>query len=351
MSFSFIKWIKGKFPNYFWLNDTYLDSEGNNGFFERYLTNFEGDYEEEIYPFITDVFTLLDARQVDAKYLPYLAYMMGGIPVISNTTALRKFIQWAVRLWMVKGTILSYEMIFNLFGLDVKVIEHFGRRPIKYDNTPYDLYDDDTVFYDISCPGCTDISLAYFSQLDNCQTQDYVDIDPALLDTIGSLLCLITPIDVKIKEIVRANNFCENVNISTDETTLDDGQNSCSLPSGILITDTLICTSGGYDLAVVADEEPGVLSLSWTLQEDAIGYEIQWVLMDEDWDSASYEEVDEVTNSLELSVTPGEIYIIRIRAKFDTGYCLYEYSDYTQSTSLSCALPTNILISNNIIDS
>src|SRR5690606_5043512 len=110
MAFQFKTWLKGLFPEYFWRNDTYLDAN-NKGFFERYIDSFGDEYANEVYPFIRDVLDILDARITPTKYLPYLSKMMGNLPNTGNASIQRKLIAYAVRLWMIKGTIPSYEFI------------------------------------------------------------------------------------------------------------------------------------------------------------------------------------------------------------------------------------------------
>lgn len=343
MAFSFKKWIFKQLPGYFKENDTYLDNN-KEGLFERYTRNFDYELDEEVLPFIRDVYTILDPSVTDAKYLGYIAYLLGDIPITTIESANRTILRFAIMLFQTKGTIPSAKMVFNAFGLGVDLMEVFGPRPIRYDNDPLQHYDDNTQ-YDIDCPRCNDYYLAYWSWDDNCTTGVFTSIPQTTLDAIRQLICLIEPIDTTFKGFIRKYNVCDTLTLDIDEeVTILPGL--CSIPQNPTSDDSL----GNHPVPMNPVLTPNVneADLSWdpptAVPSNFIYYEVGYrVNPNGPWTIIS-NITDEFLNSIVL--IGGQNFDFKIRAVYDTGYSEWVFISNQTIPAASCSLPTNI----NVVD-
>jgi len=201
MAFNFRNWIFSLFPDSIRRDDSYKNNE-NKGLLERYTQVIDHEVDEEIYPHIRDIFNLLNAKVVDIKYLPYLAYSLGDAPLTSSTTVNRKLIAWLNTLWAIKGKDEAYAWLGNLFGIRLKPIWTYGARPVRYDNYPLDIYDD-SLKYDTTCPKCSTLTLAYHNQTDDYDTPTHNAVTQADLDLLEELVLFIIPIDVTFNGFIK----------------------------------------------------------------------------------------------------------------------------------------------------
>lgn len=198
MSFSFTNWIFKRYPDYFKDTDTYKNTLGE-GFFERYTRNFDGEIEENTHSFIRDFLTILVPGDTPRKYLPLLAYTLGDISQVGVEAVDRALVMYGRTLHQIKGTAQSFKFMFNLFGLIVSSIEEdLSNRRAHYDEE-IEFDQDEVALYDTSCSGCINVTLTY-EHPDDIFTPSpiLVTIPIETVNAITKLLCLVTPIDVKV---------------------------------------------------------------------------------------------------------------------------------------------------------
>lgn len=217
MSLVFFKdYLFGKLPEYFKTDDTYVDLN-QEGLLERYLRNFGMELDENILPFIDNFMDLFDATKCQASLLPHLSFIL-GIPItIDNTEATyRKVLQYAIQLYKVKTTSVSYEMLFNFIGLEVTVLEDEPIGPVTYDATPVYIYDDPTGIrqYDTGCNPCSGYSLAYNSSANPLNTGS---VDPATLLIAQKIICFLQPINATFNGFIKRINIQEVFPINITE--------------------------------------------------------------------------------------------------------------------------------------
>lgn len=352
MAFSFIKFIKKLFPKYFWVVDTYKDLDGTNGFWERYVGIFETELDENIYPFIRDVLNILDSTLTPQQYLIYLNYMMGDVPDTGDEAIQRKLLKWIVRLWQKKGTIPGFEMLFRLFGLGVKVVEHYGPKPVKYDNEPLNYYDTEGTLYDINCSGCTDIELAYWDLNDGCLIGTPTEVPENTLKALQKLICLLLPIDVNFKGFIKRYGVCDSISIDVTEGDDHSGPTACSMVD--INTVTIGNTYGGCTFESNNFQASSVIvgegALTWDLSggPGILGFEIeisisgqnQWMLLVYTLPTINQYTVE--------NLSPNISYDFRLRIRKEAGHCYWQYANNIIILAEVCTIPNNIQIHNTI---
>lgn len=212
----FTNWLFGKLPSYFKDSDTYQNLNGE-GLLERYLRNFGQELDEDIYPFIANFLDLFDAAKCDVTLLPHLSFIL-GIPIgIDNTEATyRKVLKYAVQLYKVKGTVMSYKMLFNLINLDIQLIEDEPQGKVTYDADPLYIYDDPLgpQLYDTGCANCSGYTIAYnaFSNPLNTNT-----VNPSLLLIAQSIIPFLQPINATFNGFTKRIHIEEPFPITIEE--------------------------------------------------------------------------------------------------------------------------------------
>lgn len=134
----FKDYLFGLLPSFFKENDTYKDTN-DEGLLERYLRNFGLEIDGEVMNRIEDYLTQVDPLVCDEKFLNHIAYALGNPPDITSSVAeYRKFLIYSLAIYKIKGTRRSYEILFNLLGLNVFIKEEYID-DVLYDNA--EIYD------------------------------------------------------------------------------------------------------------------------------------------------------------------------------------------------------------------
>lgn len=164
----------------------------NQGTYERFHRSLGEDYDEEIQPLIDDfISNTINPQTALEKFVPYIEVMMGSIPIIKDDiTTRRKVLEFATRIYKVKGTALSYKMVFVLLGYEtVTITEHIESFGLDSSVT----LDDDVRVFDRSCPPCTEYTL----EIDG----PGVPLTNAIIETIFKLIDFVEPIDAKTRSV------------------------------------------------------------------------------------------------------------------------------------------------------
>ena len=246
MPFTFRNFFFSLLPDYFKEQDSYKDLN-NEGLLERYLRNFGEEIDDEIYPFIemlldviyggksltdnilvrgddiltygADILTYGPPKTIrDDKFLKYIAYMLGNpIDINGMADTYRKIINYAVAIYKVKGTIRSYELLFNLLGLKITIRETIVTEANRFDT---DLqYDQQDLLNDKTCELCSSYLLIYYDrEQPDCSHDQLTELDPNIVNNIPNIVAFIQPINVQLSGIIRgAYNFCENYTLSVED--------------------------------------------------------------------------------------------------------------------------------------
>lgn len=144
--------------------DSYKDSEGK-GFVQRYNELMAEEYDEFLAPYIDNLidYTLVPQTALE-KFIPYLEEMFGGLQFTGTTVATRrKILQFAIKLYQVKGTKKSYEMLYRLLGFNsITIIEHGAG--FSFDSAT--TFDDPFRHFDsAACPTCSDYTLNIYGSV------------------------------------------------------------------------------------------------------------------------------------------------------------------------------------------
>lgn len=201
----FKDWFWGQLPGeYYKANDTYIDINGE-GLLERYLRNFGMEVDENIKPFIDNFMDLFDAAKCQKQLLTHLSFMLGSpISLDNSESIIRKVLKYAVQMYKIKGTVGSFDMLFNFIGLDITIIEDVPGKAVTYDADPILNYDMG-LKYDTGCANCSGYKIAYSS---TANPTDTTVVSPLLLQIAQQIICFLTPINGTF------NGFIQQVNIS-----------------------------------------------------------------------------------------------------------------------------------------
>jgi len=166
----FKDWIFTRFPYFYSQLDTYKDSNGK-GLFERYMSVFGDELDQEIVPKIEEVLNLVDAQITPDRFLTPLSKSLGSPPDVSlSPEQYRNLLSFIVDFYKIKGTIKAYELFFYFMGFSVTIEEI---------NTSEILYDEPTILYDSQFHD-TILQVRYDERCFTCSyyTIDFVSIDP-----------------------------------------------------------------------------------------------------------------------------------------------------------------------------
>lgn len=217
--FSFKGWIFKKFPLRVKQTDPNKDSVGR-GTWERYVKNFEDELDAEVYPFIRDFMEIFDIIKTDEKFLPYLSYYLGSPPSVTNDIdTYRKVLSYATQLYRIKGTIKSFQLLFNLYGLDITIKEATPLKAANYDTGI--IYDSDPVnLYDQQCEYCTCYWITYkeVGQPDNNTAATDLSVPAEMIELINKIICFIQPINAKLCGVYRKLTFADELELNFEDT-------------------------------------------------------------------------------------------------------------------------------------
>jgi hypothetical protein len=124
--------LKDKIFSFFGVNakvkDTFKDGAGK-GITERYQECIGEGYDDELKDLVDNLIdNTLVPQTMLSKLIPHMESMMGNPVVVSDAVATRrKVIQFAQKIYDYKSTIVSYQILFRLLGLDyggVSIVIH-----------------------------------------------------------------------------------------------------------------------------------------------------------------------------------------------------------------------------------
>lgn len=197
------------FPVYFKENDSYKDSDGK-GLLERYMENFGAELDEFFIPQIRDYLNIIDPLITDGRFLNAIAYTLGNPPDITlNESDYRKLLSYVVDIYKVKGTKLSYELLFNLLGLKVTITEIYIDDVIYDNNLLYDTISK----YDTFCESCSKYKIHYGDYFESCKPGSIGFLEtvilPEVINKIIEVIHFIEPINAKLDSLYREYEICE----------------------------------------------------------------------------------------------------------------------------------------------
>jgi hypothetical protein len=206
-------WFFNQLPQYYRENDTYKDGNGE-GLLQRYLRVYSQDLEEDFIPFFEGMINQLNPITCDEKFLSHIAYSLGNPPDLFNEVdKYRKFLKIISKIYQIKGSYCSYQVIFQWFGyFNMAIYEPF-LSGVRYDEDF--LYDTPGVNYDSICPPCKPYYIAVMPPESPCLplpdsgvfTWDLNEfITP---ETLEKIICLIEPINMNLKKVIPLLSVCE----------------------------------------------------------------------------------------------------------------------------------------------
>lgn len=111
-----------KFPSWYRENDTYKN-ENSEGLLERFLRVFGTyiyDLEESIDNWLTHT---RDLEYCEPEFLPTIAKELGSPPnILGDTLGLRKTLLSIVSIYKIKGTLESYQVLFQQLGYNIEIV-------------------------------------------------------------------------------------------------------------------------------------------------------------------------------------------------------------------------------------
>lgn len=193
--------IWDQFPPHFEDNDTLQDAQGK-GIFQRFLSVFGLELEEELVPKLEGLINEKDPNTSSDKFLSELAYSLGRpTDVLQNVDMYRTLLTQIISIYKIKGTKKSYELLFALLGLTATLVEHFPGENLYDTGLIYDDATEDAQLYDkTSCEvGCIDYSIEY-SNIEGFGTGELTaDQQQALRLMISDF---IEPIDTSLRDLI-----------------------------------------------------------------------------------------------------------------------------------------------------
>jgi len=173
------------------VRDTFKDGQGK-GINERFNEALGEDYDENLGPLVDNLMdNTIVPQTMLVKFLPVMESMLGDLPVmIDDENIRRKTIEFFTKLYSVKGTALSYVMLFTWMGFDTVVVTEFSN------NTSFDssfTLDDSFRTFDATSSGCSQYSIILTGSL---------TLDSAIIAGMALIIEFLEPIYVKLKEII-----------------------------------------------------------------------------------------------------------------------------------------------------
>lgn len=172
--------------------DTYKDVDGK-GLLQRYNEAIAEDFDEEFVILVENmVENTVDPLTALEKFLPYLEEQFGvGMALTDDLVLRRKILRYINRFNSIKGTKLSYELLFALIGVTVVITEHFDY--FTLDDAVATLDDDArTLDSSVCAQHCTDYSL---------ELTGAGGLTPELVNRILSVIEVNEPINADLREV------------------------------------------------------------------------------------------------------------------------------------------------------
>ncbi len=181
------------FPKGIRASDSYKNAQGK-GLLERYVGIIENELDTEFIGFVDNFLSNIYAISGNnVKFIPSLFNHLGNPATPTTLTDAQKILvlKYLTRIYQLKGTAISFELYFSLFGYQVKIMEDTPLKPITYDSlTPDGIFIryDDSFTYDQDCEQCT-----YYDIWINTTP------NPTLIDRFTPVICFLQPINAKFR--------------------------------------------------------------------------------------------------------------------------------------------------------
>lgn len=249
MQFDFSRFFFSLFPNFHKENDTNKDIN-DRGLLERYLDVPSEELEDNFKPMAENYLEIVDMQACDPKFLNHIAYALGNPPdVVNNETLYRRLLQEIVTVFKIKGTIPSYQILFNLLGYSITITEYPCDK-VLYDDGVH-TYDDGISFYDKYCCTCSEYSIAFSNYLNDCSDPTtFSPLSQTILDNLYKIIFYIEPINAKLRDLTYLLKICEELNFCMPEEITWEVRLYSNYDSSILYDDSEI-----YDNYVVTDSD------------------------------------------------------------------------------------------------
>lgn len=195
--------------NFFWENlpegikerDTYKDDD-NRGVLERYLSIFGIELQQEAVPKLENLINELDPETASDIFLSEIAYMVARPKdILEDIGIYRTVLIQIISLYKIKGTTKSYQLFFNLLGMNATLEEHFPP-PNVYDGDL--IYDDDSgdaqKYDQTECEvGCIEYTINYSNQPGKTIAPLTGQLRINVIDILEEFL---QPIDCKMRDLI-----------------------------------------------------------------------------------------------------------------------------------------------------
>lgn len=195
--------IFNKLDGYFHEEDTYKDIDGV-GLLQRFLRVSEAEWNANLLPKIDNLTDIIDPTTAPESLLLHIAYTLGGpLNILKDSPGFeffyRNYLKYALSINKIKGTKLSYEVLFRIMGYSIQ-IPLVDEPAYTYDPDSSGVsYDGEGVNYDTDgCTPCGKYGLI-LSNLDPLNTPR-VELNNDNIALINSIINYLQPADMKFTE-------------------------------------------------------------------------------------------------------------------------------------------------------
>jgi hypothetical protein len=124
----------------------------------------------------------------------------------------RRVLAYAVAIYKIKGTAKSYELLFNLLGLNIKIQEELPALAVQYDSNF--IYDDGKT-YDEDCATCSYYTILYYDPTDPLNP-----VPPEILLKFDLVICFLEPINARLRGYVRTLYIEDTFDLTINDETI-----------------------------------------------------------------------------------------------------------------------------------
>lgn len=214
---SYTDWFFRRLPVYYKMNDTYKDGS-DRGLLERYLSAFDPEVLNVMFPDIEDYLDNINAQTCKAKFLTHISDVLGNPPdIFDNENKYRNLLAYIVSVYKIKGSKEAYELFFDILGFTVEIDEvPILNKNSLYDNQgEYDSSEFDSTYDKGRCQTCSyyDITLYY-------KDPNILTVDQAIINNIREAIVFNEPINAKLRKLTIGFTLVDNINIHIEDTEL-----------------------------------------------------------------------------------------------------------------------------------
>jgi hypothetical protein len=148
-----------------------------------------------------------------------LSFILGLPPSVDNNFIVyRRVLAFAVGIYKIKGTAKSYELLFDLLGLKIKIQQDTPDNAVTYDSG---FFYDDQRTYDFDCATCSEYTILYYDP-----NNPLDPVDPAILQKFSDVICFLEPINAKLKGYVRTLYLEDIFDLTIEDTAIGFNQST-----------------------------------------------------------------------------------------------------------------------------